>query len=310
MASPELLLPDGADHAIVRGDCIPGMHAMPPASVDLMVTSVPFPSVYAYTNEAGDIGNSEELDGEAKLHFSFWFRALARVMKPGRVACVHCQEIVRMKRSGLSGLYPFPDLLRRLGRRAGLVYEYTWSVRKNPQSQAIRTKSRELQFAGLESDRARSRGALQDYVIKFTAPGDNPKPVAAAGEVSRNDWIQWAEGCWADIKETDTLNVAEGRGENDTKHICPLQLALIRRLVRLYTDPGEVVYDPFAGIGSTPFCALQLGRRAFGHELKPEYHAAALRNCERALALRMESQQTLWTLAAAAPAATGAVAAD
>lgn len=280
---------------IVLGDCVPGMAAMPDACVDHAVFSPPFPALYAYTSEAGDIGNSEDLDGEAKLHLSFFYRQLARVLKPGRVALVHVMQIPRMKRAGEGrGLRDFRGLNIRLAERSGLVYEYDWSVRKNPQAQAIRTKARELQFAGLESDRARQRGALPDYLIKLSAPGDNEVPVDSDGDVSRDDWIAWAESCWSDIKETDTLNVREGRAEDDTKHICPLQLGVIDRSVRLYTNPGELVYSPFTGIGSECYQALKLGRRFYGHELKPEYHTAATRNAGRALALAGVTQDSLF----------------
>jgi hypothetical protein len=278
-----MLLKDGQNYHVHRGDCIPHMATMPAASVDLSVFSPPFPALYAYTSEASDIGNSEELKHEAKVHLSYFYRQLARVVKPGRVVVVHVMQIVRMKRSGGVGLFDFRGLNIRLGERAGLVYEYDWAVRKNPQAQAIRTKSRELQFAGLESDRAKSRGALADYLIKFRARGDNAVPIEADAQVSRNKWIEWAECCWSDIAETDTLNVKEGRGEQDVKHICPLQLPVIDRIVRLYSDPGEVVFSPFTGIGSEGYTALRLGRRFYGCELKAEYHAAALKNCERAM---------------------------
>lgn len=301
------LLPEGKQYEVRQGDCIPDLLAsMPAASVDFAVFSPPFPALYAYTSEAADIGNSEDLRGEAKLHLSFFYRGLSRVLKPGRVAVVHVMQIPRMKRSGGQGLFDFRGLNVRLGERAGLVFEYDWAVRKNPQAQAIRTKSRELQFAGLESDRANSRGALPDYLIKFRAPGENAVPVVGGGEVSRNEWIQWAECCWGDIKETDTLNVSEGRGEGDTKHICPLQLGVIDRLVRLYSNRGEIVFSPFAGIGSEGFVALRRGRRFFGRELKPEYHATCIRNCERALAMWGEEQTTLFDAPAEEQAAAAA----
>src|SRR5260221_569102 len=160
---------DGDFH-IHHGDTIPHMHDLPEACMDFLVTSVPFPSVYAYTSLGEDIGNSEDLQGEAKIHFSYFFRAARRIMKPGRVVM-----------------------------------------------------------------------------------------------------IDWAECTWSDIKETSTLNKSEGRGEQDTKHICPLQLPLLNRLIRLYTNPGEVVFDPFSGIGSTGYEALKLGRRYYGSEIKNEY---------------------------------------
>ncbi len=283
-----MLLPEGVDAHIHHGDCITHMATMPPASVDFSVFSPPFPSLYAYTSEAGDIGNSENLRSDAKVHLSFFYNQLSRIVKPGRAVVVHVMQIPRMKRSGEVGLHDFRGLNIRIGERAGLVYEYDWMVRKNPQAQAIRTKSRELQFSGLESDRAKQRGTLGDYLIKFRAPGDNAVPIDSKGDVSRNDWIEWAECCWTGIKETDTLNVSEGRGEDDTKHICPLQLPVIDRLVRLYTNPGELVFSPFTGIGSEGFVSLKLGRRFYGCELKAEYHAAALKNLERARAFRHE----------------------
>ena len=190
-------------------------------------------------------------------------------------------------------MFDFRGMNIRLGERAGLVFEYDWAVRKNPQAQAIRTKSRELQFIGLESDRAKSRGAMPDYLLKFRAPGENAVPIASKNEVTREQWIQYAECCWTDINETDTLNVSEGRSEDDTKHICPLQLGVIDRLVRLYSNPGDVVFSPFGGIGSELYTALMLGRKAYGCELKPEYHAAATKNCERAIASRTQAEQSL-----------------
>lgn len=275
-----------AEYDLHDGDCIPHMADLPAGSMDFAVFSPPFPSLYAYTSDACDIGNSEDLKGEAKLHLSFFYRQLLRVIKPGRVAVVHVAQIPRMKRSGQEGLFDFRGLNIRLAERAGFVFHYDWVVRKNPQAQAIRTRSRELQFSGLESDRARSRGALPDYLLKFMVPGDNEIPVVGDGEVSRNAWIRWAECCWADIRETDTLNVAEGRAEEDTKHICPLQLEVIERLIRLYTNPGEIVFSPFAGIGSEGYVALKLRRRFYGCEIKTEYRAAALKNFERAIQSR------------------------
>lgn len=278
-------LEPGEAWRVVKGDCIEAMPAMPAACVDLAVFSPPFPSLYAYTSSDRDIGNSEDLRADAKLHLSFFYRQLARVLKPGRVVVVHVAQIPRMKRAGGVGLFDFRGLNIRLAERAGLVFEYDWMVRKNPQSQALRTRSRELQFAGLEADRARSRGALPDYLLKFRAPGENAVPVDSEGEVSRNDWIEWAEACWADVRETDTLNTKEAKGPEDTKHICPLQLSVIERVVRLYSNPGEVVFSPFAGVGSELYTAVRLGRRAFGVELKDEYHAAAERNVRKAAAL-------------------------
>ncbi|NBX74618.1 MAG: site-specific DNA-methyltransferase [Alphaproteobacteria bacterium] len=284
-----------------HGDCIPHMlEYMPPASVDFSVFSPPFPSLFAYTSKAEDIGNSEDMRGEAKIHLGYFFRGLRRVLKPGRAAVVHVMQIPRLKRSGEVGLHDYRGLNIRLGERAGLIYEYDWVVRKNPQAQAIRTRSRELQFAGLESDRAKQRGCLPDYLIKFRAPGDNAVAIDSDGDVSRNEWIDWAECCWSDIRETNTLNVKEARSEEDTKHICPLQLDVIDRLVRLYSNPGEIVFSPFTGIGSEGYVSLQRGRRFYGCELKHEYHRQALKNLAGAQRKHEADSRTLFDTEAVA----------
>ena len=303
------LLKDGEQWKLHHVDCIPHMlQDMPESSVDFAVFSPPFPSLYAYTDSVSDVGNVDSVGAEARIHLSFFFKGLARVLKPGRAAVVHVCQIPRMKRSGGVGLCDFRGMNIRLGERSGLVYEYDWSVRKNPQAQAIRTRSRELQFSGLENDRAAQRGTLQDYLIKFRKPGVNETKIDAANQVSRNEWIDWAEGCWSDIHETDTLNTAAAKSDEDTKHICPLQLEVIRRCVLLYSDPGEIVFSPFAGIGSEGYVSLggkspKTGkrildaRRFYGCELKPEYYAQACRNLEKANSSLADSNQgTLFDL--------------
>lgn len=300
-----MLLKQGQDYHVHHGDCIPHMlEEMPENSVDFSVFSPPFPSLYAYTDSVADIGNVDAMGNEARVHLSFFFRGLTRVLKPGRAAIVHVCQIPRMKRNGGVGLCDFRGLNIRLGERAGLVYEYDWSVRKNPQAQAIRTRSRELQFAGLESDRSAQRGTLQDYLIKFRKPGENAVKINAKNQVSRNDWIKWAEGCWDDVQETDTLNTAAAKSEDDTRHICPLQLEVIRRCVLLYSNPGEVVFSPFTGVGSEGYVSLggvspKTGksianpRRFYGCELKDEYYEQANKNLASVVAQRESSQQSL-----------------
>jgi len=292
-----MLLEQGQQWHIHHGDCVPHMlDDMPESSVDFSVFSPPFPSLYAYTDSTSDIGNVDSMGMEAKIHLQFFFRGLYRVLKPGRAAVVHVCQIPRMKRSGGVGLCDFRGTNIRIAERAGLIYEYDWMVRKNPQAQAIRTRSRELQFSGLENDRSAQRGTLQDYLIKFRKPGENAMKINAPNQVSRNDWIKWAEGCWDDISETDTLNTKVAKSDEDTKHICPLQLEVIRRCVLLYSDPGELVFSPFTGIGSEGYVSLggkspktklsiEEPRRFYGCELKQEYYMQAKRNlmeaCER-----------------------------
>jgi DNA modification methylase len=285
---------EGLEHCIYPGDCIPHMlEWMPAESVDFAVFSPPFPSLFAYTSKPEDIGNSEDLRGEAKLHLSYFFNGLRRVLKPGRVAVCHVMQIPGLARNGEKGTFDFRGLCIRLAQRAGLIWQYDWLVRKNPQAQAIRTHSHKLLFVTLERDRSVSCGAFGDYLIKFMAPGENEVPIDST-EISRDDWIEWAEACW-DLRETHTLNTSDAKGDDDTKHICPLQLDVIDRLIKLYSNPGEVVFSPFTGIGSEGYCALKLGRRFYGCEIKDEYYVEAERNMTRAIRERNEDRDSmLW----------------
>lgn len=286
---------NGKDWHIHKGDCIEHMATMPAESCDFSVFSPPFPSLFSYTSEGCDIGNSEDLDGEAKLHLSFFFNQLRRVMKPGRIVCVHLMQIPALKRNGEDNTWDFRGTVIRIAKRAGFEYDIDWVVTKNPQSQAIRTHSHRLLFVTLTRDRSQSCPAFVDYIIKFKVPGENKTPINSEGEISRQEWIDWAEGAWLweDVYETDTLNTGEAKGPDDTKHICPLQLEIYRRLILLYTNPGEIVFEPFAGIGSGGYIArggkspktkkaILNPRRYYGCELKDEYHAAALKNLARA----------------------------
>jgi DNA modification methylase len=286
---------NGEQWKLVEGDCIEHMATMPEASVDAAIFSPPFPSLFSYTSEACDIGNSEDLRGEAKLHLSFFFKQLIRVIKPGRIVVVHVQQIPGLLRNQEPSTFDFRGLVIRVAQRAGFLYHYDWLVRKNPQAQAIRTHSHKLLFVTLERDRAQSCGAFGDYLIKLIAPGDNRVPIDSS-EISRNDWIEWADACWTDIRETETLNVRGTKGENDTKHICPLQLQVIHRLVKLYTNPGEIVFSPFAGIGSEGVESLKHGRRFYGCELKSEYAATARKNLAKAEKVAAVDNRSLFDL--------------
>lgn len=279
-----MLLSSGEEYRIEHTDCITGMAELPDKCVDFSIFSPPFFSVYSYQSDEADIGNSDE-PPEAKLHMLFFYRQLVRIIKPGRCVVVHVQQIPRLKKTGKSGLFDFRGFNIKLAERCGLIFQNDWLIRKNPQSQSLRTKAHELSFSGLESDRARSRPALADYLLKFRAPGENKVPVLS-NDVSRDDWIRFAETAWTDIRETDTLNLSEGRHPDDVKHICALQLEPIRRCVLMYSNPGEIVFSPFAGIGSELYVSLLNFRRAFGFELKKSYYEAALVNCERAIKKR------------------------
>lgn len=291
---------DGRDYEMIRGDAIPTMADMPAESMDLAVFSPPFASLFAYSGEIADIGNNHEEDGEFKLHMAFFATALFRIMKPGRLVCCHCAQVAHQKRaSGREGVKDLRGMMIRLAERAGFWYTGEAAIWKNPQAQAIRTKAKALLFARLETDHLNSRPALADYVLLFKKPGDSAIPVTSdltdggLRQQEREAWIKWASPFWTDIRETEVLNYREARGEDDTKHICPLQLEVIRRCVRLWSNPGEIVFSPFAGIGSEGHVALLEGRRFVGVELKPEYHEAADRNLAKAERKRDEDTQPL-----------------
>ena len=179
---------------IVQEDCIEHMAKMPAKSVDFAVFSPPFPSLFAYTDSPADVGNNDDVRNEGKLHLSFFYKQLVRVLKPGRIAVVHVMQIPGLARNRERGIVDFRGMNIRLGHRAGLTYQYDWLVTKNPQSQAIRTHSHKLLFVTLERDRSQSCGALGDYLLKFIAPGENQTPICSKGEISRENWISWAEG--------------------------------------------------------------------------------------------------------------------
>jgi len=291
-----VLLSKGETHRIHEGDCITHMADMPAASVDFSIFSPPFPSLFAYTSEPCDIGNVNEIRTEAKLHLAFFYNQLVKVMKPGRVVIVHVAQIPGLLRNGELGTTDFRGLNIRMAQRAGFIYQYDWLVTKNPQAQAIRTHSHKLLFVQLERDRAKNCGAFGDYLIKIIAPGENAVPIDQ-GSITRQEWIDWAEGCWpwSDIRETDTLNVREARGKDDVKHICPLQLGVIDRCVRLFSNPDDVVFSPFAGIGSEGYIAVKRYRRFYGCEIKREYIDAARRNLKRAEEARADESKGLFS---------------
>ena len=244
--STSRMISDGETYKIVQTDCIPYMlQEMPENSVDAFLTSVPFPSVYSYTNLNNDIGNSET-NGEMRIHFAYWFRGLLRVMKPGRVAIVHCMQIPPLGRR--KDMTDFRGLLIRLGKRAGFLYDNEWLLHRNPQAEAVRTHAHGLLFVTLERDRSKTRAAMAEYLIKFVKPGDNQVDIDSPG-ITRDDWIKWADSCWHGIRASNTLNTKEAKSDSDSRHICPLQLDTIDRIIRLYSNPGELVMDSFSGIG-------------------------------------------------------------
>lgn len=293
---------EGDGWRLMLGDSCERMAEIETDSVDLSVHSPPFDSLYTYSPTPRDLGNSATR-GEFLAHYGFVIRELLRVTKPGRNACVHVAQLTTSKAiHGEIGLSDFRGDVIRAYQAAGWVFYGEVTVDKNPQAQAIRTKALPLMFVTKNKDSSRVRPALADYLLVFKKPGSTT-PVLT--DVSNDEWIEWARPIWPgltdeelatamveagmtlapawyDIKESNTLNVRVARESADERHICPLQLDFIERVVRLYSNRGELVLSPFAGIGSEGYVAIQQGRRFVGCELKPSYWRTAVANLRTA----------------------------
>ncbi len=279
----ERLDPVETEHfRLTHGDCVEVMGEMEPESVDLAVFSPPFASLFTYSSETADMGNcSDQEREEFNLHFAHFADALYRVMRPGRVVCLHLSQMVAFRaRHGRKGLRDFRGDVVRVVESSGFHYYGEFVIPKNPQATAIRTKSERLQFSQFRRDSLESSPALNDYMLEFRKPGTQAVPVV--NDVSNEEWIRWASGVWDGIAETDVLSYHAARGEDDEKHIAPLQLPVIERCIRLWTNPGEVVLTPFCGIGSEAYTAIRQRRFGLGIELKIEYFRQAVANCRRA----------------------------
>ena len=269
------------DYTLMLGDSAERMKEITDGSVDLSVFSPPFISLYTYSPTERDIGNSKT-EREFFGHFSYIVDELMRVTKPGRNCCVHVSQVPAMLvRDGYIGLKDFRGKTIEHFCDGGWIYHGEVCIDKDPQAQAIRTHSKALLFAQLRKDSSWLRPALADYILVFRKPGHNAAPIDP--DIDNDTWIEWARPIWYGIQESDTLNVAEGRDEKDERHICPLQLGTIERCIRLWSNPGDLVCSPFAGIGSEGYMALKLGRRFVGIELKRSYYETMRKNIARAL---------------------------
>lgn len=270
------------DYAIYCGDSADVLRGLPDHSIDLSVFSPPFQSLYTYSPSERDLGNSSTPE-QFWQHFRFISEQLIRVIKPGRNVAVHVAQVPKIKAvHGVIGLFDFRGDTIRHFEQAGFTYYGEVCIDKDPQAQAIRTHSKALLFTQFHKDSTWSRPALADYILLFKAPGENA--VVVNPDVDNNQWIEWARPIWYGIKESDTLNVVEARSNDDERHIAPLQLGTIERCIRLWSNPGETILSPFGGIGSEPYQAVKLNRKAIAIELKPEYFAVMVKNMERAMA--------------------------
>lgn len=276
----------GQSWRLMLGDSCERLAELDAEAVDLSVYSPPFASLYTYSPTPRDLGNSHGRD-EFLEHYGFVIRETLRLTKPGRLSCVHVQQLTTTKAThGVIGMTDFRGQVIAAHEAAGWIYHGEVTVDKDPQAQAIRTKAQALMFNTLHRDSAMTRPALADYVIVFRKPGENAVPIQS--DVDNETWIEWARPVWLGIRETDTLNERVAREAADERHICPLQLPLIERCVRLWSNKGETVLSPFAGIGSEGVVAVRQGRRFLGCELKASYWRTASENlvaAEQQLAL-------------------------
>lgn len=273
----------GRGWEMVNGDSCEWLQTLPEKSVDLAVFSPPFASLFAYSDSPRDLSNNDTYEQFGE-HYGFIARGLARVMKPGRIVCVHCMVLPTSKtRDGFIGLRDLPGDIVRWHQEAGFIYHSKVTVWKDPVVAMQRTKALGLLWKQLKKDSAMSRMGLPDEVLMFRAPGANAEPVPhTSDEFPVSQWQKWASPVWDDIDQSDVLPCRAAKEEDDQKHLCPLQREVIRRCVRLWSNKGDLVLSPFGGIGSEPAVAVEEGRRGLACELKASYWKQACLNLQAA----------------------------
>ena len=309
-------------YAIYNGDCIEVMQAMPKDSIHLSVYSPPFGGLYHYSSSERDLSNSSDYQ-QFFEHYAFVVRELARITLPGRITAVHCMD-VPSSNSGCDHLVDFPGDIIRLHEREGWKYVARYAVWKEPLAVRNRTLAKNLAHKTIVDDSSRCGVASADYLVVFRRNGTNQIPIdhphglmEYAGErrmpaellkyrgwkgkqtenrYSHWIWRQYASAFWDDVRLGRVLPYKEGKEPDDEKHVHPLQLDVIDRIVQLWSNPGETVFTPFLGIGSEVYSAVLAGRKGIGAELKPSYYRQAARNVEAAYQGRKEEvQQEIFT---------------
>lgn len=268
-----------------RGDCCEVLRGLPDESIDFSVFSPPFASLYVYSDSERDMGNCES-DEEFFEHYTFLAEQLFRLIKPGRLVSVHCCNLPStLQREGYIGLRDFRGGIIAKMVAAGFVFHSEVCIWKDPVVEMQRTKSLGLLHKQITKDSCRSRQGIPDYVCSFRKLGENADPVSGkfekfigdpstfkvTGDMSIDVWQRYASPVWMDINQSRTLNGRMAREEADDRHICPLQLDVIERCLELWSNEGDVVLSPFAGIGSEGVCSVQSGRKFIGVELKQSY---------------------------------------
>ena len=298
----------GKNWTLYNGDACEVVAGLPDESIGLSAFSPPFASLYVYSDSERDMGNCRSYEVFFE-HFQFVVAELFRVTKPGRMACIHCFDIPTMKgRDGYLGCRDFSgDIIRAFQGAGWIMHSPRITIWKCPVVQMQRTKTICLLHKQIKKDSCVSRVGLPDYVVVMRKPGENPDKVSGEfedwigdesfekrGSYSVSVWERYASPVWMDINPSRTLQYTTARDDKDERHICPLQLDVIERCLELWSNPGDVVLSPFAGIGSEGHCSLLRGRKFVGVELKPSYYRVAARNLAAAEAKAAESVRTLF----------------
>jgi len=284
----------GKDYVLYHADCVDVTRGLADDSIHYTVFSPPFSSLYTYSNSDRDMGNVRD-GGEFAKQFGFLVPELLRVTKPGRLLSFHCMNLPTSKaRDGYIGITDFRGELIRAFVAAGWIYHSEVCIWKDPVTAMQRTKALGLLHKQIRKDSAMSRQGIADYLVTMRKPGDNPEPVAHTAEQFPVEiWQRYASPVWMDIDASNTLQKDSARDDADERHIAPLQLDVIGRAVDLWTNPGDTVYSPFAGIGSEGWMSLAKGRRFVGAELKESYWKQARGNLDaagRQVELRIDVQ--------------------
>ena len=268
-------------YACYNADNVEVVKEIPDNSIHYTLFSPPFSSLYTYSNSDRDMGNCKD-DAEFITHFKYLAKELYRITMPGRLLSFHCMDLPKMKsRDGVIGLKDFPSILRQIFEDEGFIYHSKVTIWKNPVTEMQRTKALGLLHKQIRKDSTMCRQGIPDYIVTMRKDGDNPELVSHTHDTFPVDvWQRYASPVWNDINQSDTLQRKSAREEKDEKHICPLQLDVIQRCIELWTNPNDIVFDPFAGIGSVPYVAIKLGRRGMGCELKGSYYEQMKKNLE------------------------------
>lgn len=271
----------GENYALYNGDSCEVLKGIPENSIHYEIFSPPFASLYTYSNSERDLGNCRTTT-EFYEQFKYIVSELYRVLMPGRLVSFHCMDLPLSKeRDGIIGIRDFRGEMIRLFEDAGFVLHSQVCIWKDPVTAMQRTKALGLLHKQIKKDSCMSRQGIPDYLVTMRKPGENPERVTHTNESFPVDvWQRYASPVWMDINPSDTLQASSAKEDKDERHICPLQLGVIRRGINLWTNPGDTVLTPFLGIGSEAVVALQQGRKAIGIELKSSYYKQAVRNCE------------------------------